>query len=154
MSLLTDIQTAAASFISSVNTLVTQAGYLVGVITGPESGSSSIVDTGTRQLKTLARLELEILASRAFDPKGAYSNATTYAKLEAVSYGGIAYVSMQDGNLNHQPDTSPTWWMQLVSAQIVVSSSAPSNVVDGMIWVDPSVPIMLVRYSGQWIELS
>lgn len=35
----------------------------------------------------------------------------TFAAGNAVSYNGAVYVSLQAGNLGHQPDTSPTWWV-------------------------------------------
>lgn len=159
MSLLSDLQIAVASFVASVATLVEQTGYLVGVVSGPESGTDSTVDVGPRVLKTLSRLELEILASRAFDPQGAWSSGTTYDKLQAVSYGGVAYVSMQDSNTNHQPDSSPTWWMQLVTGldSIAVSSSAPAGAVANTIWYNTSIAVSLVKYadadSTQWFEI-
>ncbi|GJD30016.1 hypothetical protein PMNALOAF_1259 [Methylobacterium adhaesivum] len=44
----------------------------------------------------------------------AYAAGTTYAKNAGVSYNGSSYVSLQNANTGHQPDTSPTWW-QLVA---------------------------------------
>lgn len=41
---------------------------------------------------------------------GAYSGATTYGLGDLVSSGGIVYKSLQAGNLNNTPASSPTWW--------------------------------------------
>ena len=49
-------------------------------------------------------------------PIGAWSSSTTYAINQYVSYtDGNSYVSLQAGNLNHQPDTSSAWWMVLAA---------------------------------------
>lgn len=41
-----------------------------------------------------------------------YSAATTYADGDVVlgTAAGLSYVSIQAGNLNHTPSSSPTWW--------------------------------------------
>jgi hypothetical protein len=162
MSLLTDVQTAVNTFVAKVAVLVTQTGYLLGVITGPPTGASSIVDVGPRTLKTLARIELEIQAGQAFNPRGVWSAVTTYAQLDAVSSGTVAYVSIQNANLNHDPASSPLFWMQLITADqsVTVSGSAPSSPFNGKLWYDPSLspyPGLFMwetdADSSQWIEL-
>lgn len=45
----------------------------------------------------------------------AWSSTTTYAASAVVTYAAVQYKSLQASNLNHPPDTSPTWW-QLVPA--------------------------------------
>jgi hypothetical protein len=45
--------------------------------------------------------------------QGTWSNATTYALNDAVQFNGTSYISTQAGNLNHEPDTSPTFWNTL-----------------------------------------
>ncbi len=42
--------------------------------------------------------------------KGPWSSGATYAMGDSVFYSGSSYISLQDVNLNHQPDTSPSWW--------------------------------------------
>ena len=42
--------------------------------------------------------------------KGAWSNATTYATGDAVSFNGSSYVSLVNPNLGNQPDTNPSQW--------------------------------------------
>ena len=161
MSLLSDVQSAVATFTSMVANLVTQTNYLISIITGPPTGAQSVVDVGPRTLKTLARVELEIQASNAFNPLGVWNSGTTYAELDAVSSGGTAYVSIQDGNLNNNPASSPLWWMQLITADqsVTVSDAAPSSPFDGKLWYDTSLPSPgLFMWeedvdTGQWIEL-
>jgi lysophospholipase L1-like esterase len=48
---------------------------------------------------------------------GTYSNGTTYAAGQAVSYtpDGSSYISLANGNAGNQPDTSPAWWGLLAS---------------------------------------
>jgi hypothetical protein len=42
---------------------------------------------------------------------GAWDAGTNYAAVAShIIYGQAAYHSLQNGNLNHQPDTSPSWW--------------------------------------------
>lgn len=39
-----------------------------------------------------------------------WSSSTAYVSGAFVSFGGLAYQSQTSGNLNHQPDVSPTYW--------------------------------------------
>lgn len=39
-----------------------------------------------------------------------WSSATTYASGNTITYQGVTYNSLQNGNLNNTPSTSPTWW--------------------------------------------
>lgn len=41
----------------------------------------------------------------------AYNSGTTYALDALVLDGGITYRSLQAGNTNHAPASSPTWWL-------------------------------------------
>jgi hypothetical protein len=41
-----------------------------------------------------------------------WSSSTTYALNDAVFFAGVAYVSLQNSNSNHQPDGSPAWWQR------------------------------------------
>lgn len=51
---------------------------------------------------------------------GAYN--VQYAAGTVVTFGGLTYVSLQDTNLNHSPDTSPTYWKVLPSGYVVSPS--------------------------------
>jgi hypothetical protein len=49
--------------------------------------------------------------------QGAWSGATTYATGDVVSYSdGSSYVSLQAGNLNNNPVSSPAFWSVLAQA--------------------------------------
>ena len=56
---------------------------------------------------------------------GTWSGSTTYTQNNAAFFGGSQYISLQNGNLNHTPNTSPSFWALLVSgggATIAVTS--------------------------------
>lgn len=42
-----------------------------------------------------------------------YSNAVTYALGDTVFIGTATYISLQGGNLNNKPYSSPTWWKHI-----------------------------------------
>src|ERR1700685_1450787 len=48
--------------------------------------------------------------------QGTWTGATTYALNDAVQFNGTSYISIQASNLNHEPDTSPTFWNMLAQA--------------------------------------
>jgi hypothetical protein len=50
------------------------------------------------------------------DPQGPWNSATTYLMNQWVSWQGSLWSSLQAGNLNHQPDLSPLWWQQQLTA--------------------------------------
>jgi hypothetical protein len=47
--------------------------------------------------------------------QGLWSNIITYTSTQTVSWQGRLWKSKVDGNLNNQPDTSPTQWLLLLS---------------------------------------
>lgn len=48
------------------------------------------------------------------DPNALWSSATSYTIGQKVRYGSEIYESISaSANLNHQPDISPTWWLDL-----------------------------------------
>lgn len=48
--------------------------------------------------------------------QGAWVSTTIYAKGQIVTFGTSAYMSLADGNINQEPDTSPTKWGLLSSS--------------------------------------
>lgn len=46
------------------------------------------------------------------DPNAVWSSGVSYVVDATVRYAGKLWVSLQGTNLNHQPDTSPTWWLE------------------------------------------
>jgi hypothetical protein len=82
------------------------------------ANNSLFVDAVTRTIYQWRNGFLEPVFSVGlqFSPKGAWSNATTYARNDMVVDVGRAFVSNADGNLNHQPPSSSdgdAWWTRL-----------------------------------------
>lgn len=55
---------------------------------------------------------------------GAWSSTVTYSINDVVSYGGSSYISLINGNLDNEPDISPTDWALLAEG----SSANPGGV--------------------------
>lgn len=52
-----------------------------------------------------------LVSTTATETYTTWSSGTTYALADRKVYGLYVYESLQASNLNHQPDTSPTWWV-------------------------------------------
>ena len=64
--------------------------------------------------------------------KGAWSGITTYAAGDGVIEGGLAYVSIQGTNLNHQPPNT-SWWAPItysVGDVVGPGSAVSANIVE------------------------
>jgi hypothetical protein len=57
---------------------------------------------------------------------GTYNSGTTYALNDGVSFSGASYVSLQNANLNNQPDISPTFW-QLIATVGAQGPTGPTG---------------------------
>jgi hypothetical protein len=44
-------------------------------------------------------------------PETQWLSTITYTTMNIVSYSGNIYTSIQDSNINNEPDISPTWWI-------------------------------------------
>lgn len=44
----------------------------------------------------------------------AWGSGSTYSKNDFTNYSGFIYFSIQDSNINHQPDTANTFWIRLL----------------------------------------
>jgi len=51
------------------------------------------------------------------DPVNAWDETETYGQGDQCTYGGKTYSSLQDDNLNHQPDTETSWWQEDTSGR-------------------------------------
>lgn len=69
----------------------------------------------TWQTDMRGNISAYVPAGSGFIPSGAWSSATTYPVNALVTFGGGSYVSTINGNLNHQPDVSPTQWQLIAS---------------------------------------
>jgi hypothetical protein len=64
------------------------------------------------------------------DPRtwsGTWAGGTTFASCNVVFYApnSSAYVSLLGGNIDNDPDTSPTWWTLLYSSPVYLQSTTP-----------------------------
>jgi hypothetical protein len=48
------------------------------------------------------------------DLQGIWDSGITYATKQTVSWLGAIWQSLQNGNLNKQPDAEPTWWAKII----------------------------------------
>lgn len=56
------------------------------------------------------QFDIDLASDPAIQPD--WDSGTTYALDDLVTYSGATYKSLQAGNLNKQPDSEPTWWVE------------------------------------------
>ncbi len=64
-------------------------------------------------IKPITFQNSQLISTTAVNAESNWSSGTTYALGAIVSYNGLRWESLQATNLNHTPDTSPTWWLEL-----------------------------------------
>lgn len=69
-------------------------------------------------------------------PLAAWSFSTTYDNESRVIYGGKAYLSKQNANLNNPPSTSPDWWDQMLPDSVASS---------GLAWVENTSTLLFEK---------
>lgn len=90
----------------------------------------------------------------ALVPLGAWSSITTYNQSDTITYLGNTYVSLQNGNLNKQPDINNTYWYLIVgtgAVQCTLKDSITGAGIDGTGFVfiaDQIYALRLLRISG------
>lgn len=77
-------------------------------------------------IKPVTFADAMLVSTTATEATAAWNSGTTYALNAEVSYSNSIYVSLQASNLNHQPDTSPTWWLRK-------SATNPRKMFDGSV---------------------
>lgn len=77
---------------------LTPANFLDGPYLDPPLDGSSVTPAG---LSGVVALTVNFTA---------WDAGTTYAVGDSVSFGGIGYLSLSNGNFNNQPDVSPGFW--------------------------------------------
>lgn len=60
---------------------------------------------------------------------GTWSSVVTYAKGVLVVYNNNSYISLVAGNLNHQPDTSPTFWSLVQSIPSIIPAPSTTQTI-------------------------
>ena len=75
-------------------------------------------------------------AGLSLTPFYSYDSTYTYNNVSLVPYGNKFYMSLQNSNLNHQPDTSPDWWKVVFqgATQIITSNSQPTGLDSTQYW--------------------
>lgn len=80
-----------------------------------------------------------LIYTTATDPNPLYSSGTTYGLNAVVRYNSVIYQSLQATNINHQPDTSSLWWIELYAdnmhAAFDIQTSTVSSAVTSMTFV-------------------
>lgn len=66
-----------------------------------------------KSIKPVAFQEAQLISTTAVNADADWSNSTTYSLGQKVSYLGKVWESLQNTNLNKQPNTNPTWWLDL-----------------------------------------
>lgn len=66
-----------------------------------------------------------------------------------VSYGGIVYRSLQSGNVNNQPDTSPAYWAAVVESLRVTLKLISVNSITGGQYYDYTIDNDIYDGSGE-----
>lgn len=64
-------------------------------------------------LKPITFQNNQLISTSATNAESNWSSTTTYSIGTIISYDGIRWESLQNTNLNHTPDTSPTWWLNI-----------------------------------------
>jgi len=57
-----------------------------------------------------------------------WSPYTTYVLNDIVAFDGLIYICIQGANLNHQPNSSPTWWASNGGGSTITSVSAGAGI--------------------------
>jgi len=57
-----------------------------------------------------------------------WSPFTFYILNDIVFFDGLIYISIQNGNTNHQPNSSPTWWASNGGGSTITSISAGAGI--------------------------
>lgn len=99
--------TTATSLVVTVTGSVKYAQLETGAIS--TSWMKTLGSTATRSADVTTGSGL--IYTTVTDAIAVWSNASTYALGAKVRYNYRIYESLQASNLNHQPNTSPTWWL-------------------------------------------
>jgi len=101
-----------------------------------ESGYSFDTGGGTQHLTQ----SFSTAGKYAPNQAAAWSSSTTYAEGACATAGSpvVQYRSMQAGNLNHPPATSPTWWSPMLAPDFKGAIGVTQDSVEG---VDVTVPV-------------
>ena len=87
------------------------------------AGDSNAIPTGTFQAPTGF-----VKLVDAYGAPSTYYELTAYSMGQNVTYSGVDYESVEEGNTDNQPDTSPAFWMPITDS--AWSNGSPSSVLE------------------------
>lgn len=88
--------------------------FIFGAQIESTSSPTSYIPTTTTSATRAADIHSSgLVYTNATDARPTWSSATTYAIGQVIRYNNTVYESLQNTNLNKQPDTNPTWWLSL-----------------------------------------
>ena len=113
-------------------------------------------------IKPVDYLESMLVSTTAVNTDANYSSATTYALGAKVTYNTKIYESLQSSNINHQPDTSPTWWLDLgadnkhamFDSQISTSTTASNSLTVVFAPGTPTDTVALINVEADLIKIT
>lgn len=79
-------------------------------------------------------------------PMGIYSNSTPYLVNHLVSYGGSLYYCITPTTGNAPSIPSSYWAVLQTNVAPVISNTVPTDLVDGLIWIDISTTDNVMKY--------
>lgn len=100
---------------SSTNLILT----VTGTVSYAQLETGSTATSWMKTLGTSATRSADVTTGSGLiytsltDANPLWDNATTYADGDIRRYNYRLYESLQNTNLNHQPNTSPTWWIDI-----------------------------------------
>lgn len=108
-----------------------------------EAGSKATSCIATTSASVLRNADVitgtGLIYTTVTDSTAVYSSGTTYAANALVRYNATIYQSLQATNVNHQPDISPTWWIELYAdnmhAAFDTQTSTISSAITSMTFV-------------------
>jgi len=125
---------------------VALAASVVGVLSSPQLGGAqqttartciTTISTNSGDVRVLRKIgpkqscpageELYTWERTGFAWKDVWSPSTTYKLNDAVSLGGTSFLSLVDGNLNNDPETSPAEWAILALEGAAGPTGADGN---------------------------
>jgi hypothetical protein len=79
-----------------------------------------VLEFGDYYMRLFTQSGQVILQPATIAAIAAYAAGTTYGLADHCSYNGTYYYSKTAGNIGHQPDTSPTYWLALTGVLVEI----------------------------------
>lgn len=127
-----------------------QAAWLIPFVFSEASGQAYAIELGDGYARFISNSTGAYVAP---DPAQypAYDAGTAYGQRAWVTFGGVAYMSLQAPNTGHQPDASPAWW-SAASIYEIATSYAHADLA-GIQYAQVGDVVTLVRHGYAEAEL-